>query len=98
MLLKSKSKSKLLAVQPIIFQPTCLIHSSCDLDIHYRILLHGLTFLPIQNFENFKLQSRLSVETLLWGMAKPTTFEVTSNELKANGVPVFISLHQGKNT
>jgi hypothetical protein len=31
-------------------------------------------------------------------MAKPTTFEVTSNELKANGVPVFISLHQGKNT
>jgi hypothetical protein len=23
-------------------------------------------------------------------MAKPTTFEVTSNELKANGVPVFI--------
>jgi hypothetical protein len=31
-------------------------------------------------------------------MAKQTTIEVTSNELKANGVPVLISLRQGKNT
>jgi hypothetical protein len=98
MLLKSKSKSNLLAIQLIILQLPCLIHSSCNLDIYYQILLHGLTFLPIQNFENVKLQSHLSVETLLWGMAKQTTIKVTSNELKTNGIPVLISLCQEKNT
>jgi hypothetical protein len=66
--------------------------------MYYRILLHGSTFLPIQNCENIKLQSHLSVETLLWGTVKQTTFKVTSNESKTNCIPVLISLCQGKNT